>query len=287
MTEAPLDRLRRRIAATGAPLCVGVDPDPRALPPGLPADASGIERFAIALIRAAAPYAAAVKLNVAFFEALGSDGWRALERARAEVPAELYVILDAKRGDIGPTAERYAAGLIDHLGADAVTLSAYLGEDAIEPFLARPGRVVYLLARTSNPSAGRWQDAVVEGRPLHEAIARWAVDHWPEGRVGLVVGATDAGRLAALRRAVPEPGFLVPGVGAQRGDLDAALAACHGTRAPGVVNVSRGIAGAARDGDWEAELALAAEGVLQRMRAGAADPTAPGAGATLAGEHPA
>lgn len=256
---APLERLRARIAELGAPLCVGIDPHPDTLPEELPRTVQGIERFASGLIEAAAPHAAAFKLNLAFFEAWGSAGWAVLERVRQRVPAETLLVLDAKRGDIGPSAERYAEALLGRLGADAVTVSPYLGEDAVEPFLAHPDRIVYLLARTSNPSAGRLQGLDVGGRSLAESVAEWAAARWPEGRVGLVVGATDAPELGRLRARVPGPGFLVPGVGAQGGDLRAAVAACHGTAAPGLVNLSRAIAGVSRGADWQAAAGAAAE----------------------------
>ena len=255
MSGTPLERLRARQDALGAPLCLGIDPHPDALPDGLPRDATGIERFARGVLEAAAESAAAVKINVAFFEAFGSAGWAALERIRADVPRDHVLILDAKRGDIGSTAERQATALMERLEADGVTLSPYLGEDAIAPFAAYADRILYVLARTSNPDAGRLQDLVVngEGTPhsLHEAVARWVAGRWPEGRVGLVVGATAPGELEELRRAVPDPAFLVPGVGAQGGDLAAAVRACHGRRAPGLVNISRGIAGASSGSDWQ------------------------------------
>jgi orotidine 5'-phosphate decarboxylase subfamily 2 len=251
---APLDRLRDRVERLGVPLCVGIDPHPDTLPDDLPRDVRGIETFARGLLEAAGQTAVAVKVNIAFFEAFGSAGWAALERLRGDVPGDQVLILDAKRGDIGFTAERQAASLFGVLDADGVTLSPYLGEDAIEPFLAYPDRIVYVLARTSNPSAGTVQDLPVagEGRELavHQRVAAWVADRWPEPRVGLVVGATAPGELANLRQLVPGPAFLVPGSGAQGGDLAAAVRACHGTRAPGLVNVSRGIAAASSGTDW-------------------------------------
>jgi orotidine-5'-phosphate decarboxylase len=159
-----------------------------------------------------------------------------------------------------------------HLAADAVTLQPYLGEDAIEPFLAFPGRLVYVLARTSNPSAGQLQDRAVDGVPLSTTVARWVADRWPDGRVGLVVGATDPGELTRLRAEVPDLGFLVPGVGAQGGDVEAAVRCCDGTLAPGLVNVSRGIAEAATGPGWREEAGSAAKRWLDDLR---------GAGATL------
>lgn len=271
----PLERLRQRVDALGAPLCLGIDPHPDALPEELPPDARGVETFARGLLEAAAGSAAAVKVNVAFFEAFGSAGLAALERLRRDVPADHVLILDAKRGDVGSTAERYAAALFGHLAADGVTLSPYLGEDAIDPFLAYPGRIVYVLARTSNPSAPTLQHLPVaaEGQMLAEHVAAWVADRWPVPEVGLVVGATAGDELDALRGHLPEPAFLVPGVGAQGGDLRAAIRSCHGRRAPGLVNVSRGIAAASRGADWREAAGAAAERWRSDMAA---------AGATLA-----
>jgi len=263
---APLERLRARVERLGAPLCLGIDPHPDQLPEELPRSVDGIERFARGVIEAAADEAVAIKINVAFFEAFGSAGFAALERVRAEIPREHVVILDAKRGDIGTTAERQAAALFGHLGADAVTLSPYLGADAIEPFLAWPERMVYVLARTSNPNAGEVQDRLADGLPLFRRVAGWVAERWPDPRVGLVVGATAPDELQQLRAAVPGPGFLVPGVGAQGGDLAAAVAACHGRRAPGVVSVSRGIAAASRGADWQAAARASAERLRDDMR---------------------
>ena len=266
MSDNALDRLRRRRDAVGAPLCLGIDPHPDRLPGELTSDVAGVESFARGIIEAAAPQAVAVKINIAFFEAFGSAGIAALERVRRDVPADTLCVLDAKRGDIGSTAERYAAALFGTLDADAVTLSPYLGEDAIEPFLAYGGRLVYVLARTSNPSAGRVQDLRTDDGPVHLRVARWAAERWPDGSVGLVVGATAPDELARLRGAVSGPAFLVPGVGAQGGDIDAAVAHCDGAWAPGLVNVSRAIGEASIGDDWRAAAAAAASALRERMR---------------------
>jgi orotidine 5'-phosphate decarboxylase subfamily 2 len=273
--SAPVDRLRARLDVLGAPLCLGIDPNLDLLPDGLPRDVHGVEAFARGLLEAAADAAVAVKVNVAFFEAFGAAGWSALERLRSDVPADHVLILDAKRGDIGSTAERQAASLLGELGADGVTLSPYLGEDAIEPFLAYPDRLVYVLARTSNPSAGTFQDLGIEGtgQRLHERVGAWVAERWPEPRVGLVVGATAADELLSLRRLLPGPAFLVPGVGAQCGDVEAAVRSCHGQLAPGLVNVTRGIAAASMGADWRQAAAAAANRWLGIMAE---------AGATLA-----
>jgi orotidine-5'-phosphate decarboxylase len=265
MSATALERLRARRAAVGSPLCLGIDPHPDRLPEGIERTVMGIETFARGIIEAAGAHACAVKINVAFFEAFGSAGWAGLERIRAEVPSELPCILDAKRGDIETSAERYAEALLAHLHADGVTVSPYLGEDAVEPFLATGDRLVYLLARTSNPSAGRFQSLVADGEPIHLRVARWAAERWSDGRVGLVVGATAPDELATIREAVPGPAFLVPGVGAQGGDAGAAARAADGLWAPGLINVSRGIALASSGPDWQAAAAAAASVLSDRL----------------------
>ncbi len=256
-----LDRLGARTAATGTVLCLGVDPDPRALPDGFPQTLEGVERFARLVVEAALPYAAAIKPNLAFFEAHGSAGIAALERLRAMVPADVPFIADAKRGDIGSTAARQAIALFDVLGADAVTVSPYLGEAAIEPLLDRGDRFAYVLCRTSNPGAEELQGLEVAAdaasgapaEPLWARVARRAGDWGPGGTVGLVVGATAPAELGAIRSLAPGLAFLVPGVGAQGGEVAPVLAAGPATAGPAggrpggglLVNVSRGIAQAA------------------------------------------
>jgi orotidine-5'-phosphate decarboxylase len=259
-----LDRLAARSAATGTVLCLGLDPDPAALPAGFSADLAGVEHFAGLVLDAALPRVAAVKPNLAFFEAFGSAGLAALERLRARIPAEIPVIADGKRGDIDTTAARQAVALYDALGVDAVTVNPYLGGTAITPLLERLDRFAYILCRTSNPGAGELQDLVVAADPgrgapserLHERVARLAATWGPGGTVGLVVGATASAELARIRLVAPGLPFLVPGVGAQGGALEAVLTNGPATATPGagrpggglVVNVSRGIAGAASDG---------------------------------------
>ena len=263
--ENRIERLRRRQAAVGVPLCAGIDPHPDAFPDGIPPDVRGLERYARGLVDAVAPHVAAIKFNTAFFEAFGSAGWGVLERVRADVPPDLFVIFDAKRGDIATTAERYAEAIGGRLDADGVTLSPYLGEDAIVPFVRDGGPFVYVLARTSNPGAATFQGMLSEGRPLYEHVAEWVAGRWPPDRVGLVVGATAPDELRRVRARTPEAAFLVPGIGAQGGDVEVALETCHGAAHPGVINVSRGIAGASRGSDWQEAVALAAQSWRRRM----------------------
>jgi orotidine-5'-phosphate decarboxylase len=260
VTTTYLERLAARSAATGTVLCLGLDPDPRGLPPGFPPDLGGVEAFAGLVLEAAVPHVAAVKPNLAFFEAYGSAGMAALERLRARIPTDVPVIADGKRGDIETTAARQAVALFDALGVDAVTVNPYLGERAIAPLLERLDRFAYVLCRTSNPGAGELQDLPVEadhatGAPaeaLHARVARRAASWGPGGTVGLVVGATAPEQLREIRAVAPGLALLVPGVGAQGGAIEAVLADGPATAAPAagrpggglVINVSRGIAGA-------------------------------------------
>ena len=263
-----LARLAARSAAMGTVLCLGVDPDPAALPPAFDPDIGGIERFARLLVDVAAPQAAAVKPNLAFFEAFGSAGLAALERIRGAIPGDIPVVIDAKRGDIGSTAARQAVALYDVLGADAITVSPYLGEEAIAPLLERADRLAYVLCRTSNPGAPELQSLVVDdgdGRPepLYLRVARRATSWGPGGTVGLVVGATAPAELAEIRQVAPGLPFLVPGVGAQGGEIGPVLAEGPARDAPGgpssggglLVNVTRGIAAAAAGLTREQEVA--------------------------------
>jgi len=261
MTRPYLDRLAERTAAVGSTLCLGLDPDPGALPDGFERDLTGIEQFVGLVLEAALPYAAAVKPNLAFFEAFGSAGLAVLERIRARIPTDVPVVLDGKRGDIGSTAARQAVALFDALGADAVTVNPYLGSEAIEPLLERLDRFAYVLCRTTNPGASELQNLLVAAdqglgvpaEPVHARVARLATRWGPGGTVGLVVGATAPDELRAIRRVAPGLAFLVPGIGAQGGDVAAVLVDGPASDPPAggrpggglLVNVSRGIAGAA------------------------------------------
>jgi orotidine 5'-phosphate decarboxylase subfamily 2 len=256
-----LPKLAARAAAVNSVLCLGLDPEPSALPAGFSHDVAGVEAFARVLLDAALPYAAAVKPNLAFYEAFGSDGIAALERLRARIPDDVPILIDAKRGDIGSTAARQAAAILDLLAADAVTLNPYLGRDVAEPFLAHATAFVYFVVRTSNPAAGEVQGLGVSederpgwpAEPLYARMARVTAGWAGPERVGFVVGATAPVELAQLRALAPDRSFLVPGIGAQGGDLEATLRhgpATAGRAAAGaggglLVNVGRGIAGAA------------------------------------------
>jgi orotidine-5'-phosphate decarboxylase len=219
------ERLARAQQSSGSLVCVGLDPDPSKLPKDL--GAQPLFAFDRRIVDATADIAAAYKPQIAFYSALGAEAElvASIRYIRERAPAAL-VILDAKRGDIGNTAEAYAREAFDRYGADAVTVNPYMGEDSVRPFLARPDRAAILLCRTSNPGAEDFQDLLVDGLPLYRRVAQRAAAHWnTHGNLMLVVGATYPREMADLRTAHPEVPFLVPGIGAQGGDLDAILAA--------------------------------------------------------------
>jgi orotidine-5'-phosphate decarboxylase len=261
------DRLADRIAAVDSVVSVGLDPDPDRIPEHL------LERdlprwaFNRRIIDATHEHAAAYKPNAAFYE--DPDGWRALRETVAYAHGkDVPVLLDAKRADIGNTARQYATLLDDEgLGADAITVNPYLGRDSLEPFLSREDAGVFLLCRTSNPGGADIQNLeLASGEPVYERVAALA-DTWNgSDNVGLVVGATAPEELAEIREIVPEVPFLVPGVGAQGGDAEAAVE--YGLAdGVGLVNSSRGIifAGEGAAEQFDAAAGEAAKRLKKRL----------------------
>jgi uridine monophosphate synthetase len=223
-------RLTSRARAADSLLCVGLDPHPEFLERR---GAAGAREFCLRLIEATAGEACAFKPNSAFFESLGAAGMEALESVVRAVPDGIPVILDAKRGDIPSSAEAYARAAFERLGVHAATLSPYLGQDSLEPFLSDPERGAFLLCKTSNPGSRDLQDLTLAGgEPLFVKVAREAAVWNRADNLGLVVGATDPDALALVRQAAPDLWILAPGVGAQGGDLERAVRA--GLRADGL-----------------------------------------------------
>ena len=272
--------LAKRVDDCSSLLCVGLDPHPSELPA---ATAEAARAFCLNIIKATAPYAAAFKPNAAFFELYGAEGWTALKDVIAAVQTESYrmgsmipVILDAKRGDIASSAEAYAKSAFESLGVHAITLSPFLGKDSIDPFLAYNEKGVFLLCKTSNPGAADLQDLNVTagnvrlgthaGEPLYIHIAQLA-QAWNSGNnIGIVVGATQLDALRRVRAAAPDLWLLVPGVGAQGGDLESAIRT--GLKADGkgmLINVSRGISRSENPAKAAAELRDAMVNIKYQM----------------------
>jgi orotidine-5'-phosphate decarboxylase len=249
-TTTFLERLHAAADANRSWLCVGLDPEP----------ADDVVGFLQGIVEATCDLVCCYKPNIAFFEALGMPGQAALRAVLDVIPGDIPVLIDAKRGDTPNTMRAYARALFDELGADAVTVNPYLGGAALEPFFAYPDRGVFVVCKTSNPGAGEFQDLRVDGEPLFLSVARRAQTWDAHGTLGLVVGATYPADVAAVRAVAPRVPILLPGVGAQAGDLAASVRAgvdARGGRA--LVNASRSILYASSAADWQTAARTEAE----------------------------
>ncbi len=267
--------LLARHFAAGRHLAVGLDSDPARIPASVAPGAEPAERvieFNREIVAATAGLAAAYKPNAAFYEALGADGFGALAETIAAIRTtapDAAVILDAKRADIGSTNAGYVAAAFDRLGADAVTVHPYLGGEALAPFLERADKLVFVLARTSNPGAGELQDLVADGVPLYRHVARTVARNWNgAGNCGLVVGATYPDELRAVRGDVPATmPILIPGVGAQGGDVAAVVVANREAGSDAfLIAASRSIIYASSGEDFAAAVRDAAEALDAEIR---------------------
>ncbi len=265
------EKLNKRIDAVDSMLCVGLDPDLKRLPEHISRDAAGVTAFCRAIVDATAPYVCAFKPQIAYFAGAGLE--KALEDTIAyirEKHPDIVVILDAKRGDIGSTAKQYAKEAFERYQADAVTLSPYMGFDTIEPYFAYEGRGVILLCRTSNPGGADIEELVTkDGDMVYERVAKLAAGPWNvNGQVGLVVGATQPAEIARVRALAPATPLLVPGIGAQGGDVDAAVAAGLDAEGRGmIINSSRAVIFAGQGEDFAQAAAQAAKTTRDAIRA--------------------
>jgi orotidine-5'-phosphate decarboxylase len=238
-------------------LCIGLDPDPELMP------TVDILQFNKAIIEATCDLVCAYKPNLAFYEAVGTEGLTILEKTIKYIPGDTPVIGDAKRGDIGNTAKAYAKALFSVLDFDAATVNPYLGYDSIEPFINYQDKGVFILCRTSNKGATDFQNLCTNGLPLYEAVAQKAKEWNIHGNIGLVVGATYPEELKKVRSICPEMPLLIPGIGAQGGDLASAVG--YGVDARGekaIINVSRQILYASK----EKNFAQAARNMAEKIR---------------------
>lgn len=257
-----LDKLDGAIGKNRSLVCVGLDPDPGLMPPGV-----SVFDFNREIIAATSDLVCAYKLNLAFYEALGEEGLDALRRSVKLIPANVLSIGDGKRGDIGNTARAYARAIFEVLGFDAATVSPYLGGDSVEPFTRYEEKGSFILCRTSNPGALDFQSLKCEaGAALYQAVAAKASQWNTKGNIGLVVGATYPDELKIIRESHPEMPLLIPGIGAQQGDL--ALAVRYGTDKNGgraLINSSRQIIYASRGEDFAAAARRAAAELRERI----------------------
>jgi orotidine-5'-phosphate decarboxylase len=251
-----LDMLRQAGRLNGSLLCVGLDPDPSKFPVHLKGDVSRIYDFCASIVDATADLVIAFKPQIAYFAAnRAEDQLEQLVAHMRRVAPQVPIILDAKRGDIGSTAEQYAIEAFERYGADAITLSPFMGFDSVQPYLKHHGKGAFLLCRTSNPGGDDFQNqrlSTVVGTPLlYEHIAQLAQGPWNlNGQLGLVVGATYPSEIERVRALAPTVPLLIPGVGAQGGDAVATVQAGWREDGPIIVNSSRAILYASSGADF-------------------------------------
>jgi orotidine-5'-phosphate decarboxylase len=244
-------------------VCVGLDPDPALLPAGV-----GVLDFNKAIIGATADLVCAYKPNFAFYEAMGLEGMEALKKTIEFIPKDIAVIADAKRGDIGNTAKAYAKSIYEYFGCDAATVSPYLGYDSLEPFLNYKEKGVFILCRTSNAGAKDFQSLAIGEKTLFETVADKAEAWNKNGNIGLVVGATYPDELKLIRQAHPDLFLLIPGVGAQGGDLEAVIRnGLNAGKEGAVINSSRQILYASKGSDFAGAARKAARELREQINA--------------------
>ena len=232
-------RLSEQIVKKKSHLCVGLDISPEGLG-NKNAKLADLIDHSLKIIDATIDITVCYKPNLAFFERWGSDGFRWLEKIIRYIGNNSIIIADGKRGDIGNTAKQYAISLFDHFGFDAVTINPYMGSDSIKPFIEYPEKGVFILCRTSNASASEFQDLKAGNLYFYEAVGKLAVKLNKNDNIGLVVGATAPSEIKKIRKIVPKLPFLIPGIGAQGGDLEKSMKSGN-ENGLAIINVSRGI----------------------------------------------
>lgn len=246
------EMLNKKLRSKKTLVCVGLDTDIQKIPGVLLSEIDPLYEFNKAIIAATHEYVAAYKLNIAFYESLGIPGWELLERSLAIIPNDVLVIADAKRGDIENTSRKYAETYFKTYNFDAITVSPYMGMDSIVPFLEYEDKGVFILCLTSNPGAADFQFLAVDGEPLYLKVAQKTLGwNFIYGNCGLVVGGTNTNEIAEIREAAPELPFLVPGIGAQGGNLELVVrTATDEFGQSALINVSRSIIYASSDTDF-------------------------------------
>jgi len=238
----------------GLGLCVGLDPVIAKMPEKYQTALSPLLEFNLSIIEASAPYVCAYKPNIAFYEAHGSKGWDQLKKTIEAIPDDKLVIVDAKRGDIGNTAQAYAIAMFNELKADMVTVSPYLGKDSLIPFLNENDKGIFVLALTSNPGSADIQELTVAGSHVYSHVVKMAVSLNHNQNVGLVVGATKPEILQEILEISDGLPLLIPGIGAQGGSVYALKSALEGYSNPAFVNVSRKIIFASQSDSHEGDV---------------------------------
>lgn len=233
------EKMKSRQSAISSRLCIGLDTELSKIPAHILTEESPILSFNRHIIEATHEYASAYKINTAFYEQYGVKGWEALKSTIDVIPSNILTIADAKRADIGNTSAAYARAVFDDLNCDAITVNPYMGYDSLAPFLEREDRMVIILALTSNPGSSDFQRLMASGKPLYQHVIETVLSWKSNASIGFVIGATHPDELALIREYASEAVLLIPGIGAQGGDIDAIMKA-NGD-GPALINVSRGI----------------------------------------------
>ncbi len=227
--SAFLAKLQEAIKCRSSMLCVGLDPDPR-LMPDMP-----VARFLCEIIEATSDLVCAYKPNLAFYEALGIEGWCTLQTVMRTIPKDIVTIGDGKRGDIENTSVAYAKAAFDVWGFDATTVAPYMGSDSVQPFIEYADKGVFIVCRTSNPGGDDFQSLDARGRPLYELVALKAKEWNTKQNVGFVTGSTRPGEIRRVRELCPDMPLLIPGIGTQCGDLEASVRGGLDGRGSGII----------------------------------------------------
>ena len=246
------DQLFRQVQKKQSYLCVGLDTDLEKIPRHLLTAADPVFEFNKQIIDATHEYCIAYKPNIAFYEALGPKGWESLQKTLDYIPKDIFTIADAKRGDIGNTSSLYAKAFFEQMNFDSLTVAPYMGEDSVKPFLKFPDKWVILLAHTSNTGSADFQllESVVTGRKLYEEVLLKSQQWGSSDQIMYVVGATQAEKMQGIRALAPEHFFLVPGIGAQGGDLELVSKFGMNKQCGLLVNSARGIIYASSGNDF-------------------------------------
>lgn len=244
-------KLEERIKKAGSLVCIGLDVDLEKIPKHILSKNDPVFEFNKAIIDYTKELVCAYKPNMAFYEALGIKGLKSLKKTIRYIPSDILVIGDGKKGDIGNTASAYAKGMFDFFGFDAVTVNPYMGQDSIEPFTAFKDKGIFILTRTSNPGGADFQNLHCNGKPLYQKVVEKSLEWNTNNNIGLVVGATVSQELNWIRKLAPKMTFLIPGIGAQSGDLEKTLK--NGLRSDGmgaIIVSARGIIYASKEKDF-------------------------------------
>jgi orotidine-5'-phosphate decarboxylase len=267
LTKSSMNRsqLFEQIKKKKSYLCVGLDTDLQKIPKHLLSSADPIFEFNKQIIDATHEYTVAYKPNIAFYEALGPKGWESLQRTLEYIPKDIFTIADAKRGDIGNTSSLYARAFFEQMNFDSITVAPYMGEDSVKPFLEFKNKWVILLAHTSNPGASDFQLLESNGRKLYEEVIRKSQEWSTPDQLMYVVGATQADKMQSIRALAPDHFFLVPGIGAQGGDLEMVSKYGMNKQCGLLVNSARAIIYASSETDFNKRAGEEAKKVQQEM----------------------